>query len=74
MDKLNEKTNELTPEQMKTAAGGNDSGKDCYYCPGTQLDDTPCDRPLRQIDGALYRCVNSSCRLFGQNQFPTRSK
>ena len=86
MDKQNEKTNELTREQMGQISGGEEllfekrrellsrsQGTDCFYCPGTLLPTNErCGRVLQQVSGKLYRCTNPHCRLFTLDQYPSK--
>lgn len=83
MDKQNEMITELTPAQMEKVSGGGATydpsdglpaegdGLNCFYCSGTQLDGTPCGKPLEQVSGTLYRCTNPKCRKFTLDQYPT---
>ena len=78
MEKKEEKTNELTREQMEKATGGEiltDTGSnpgpapinsmETFKCPGNG-----CGQALKYIGGNLYRCTNPLCPLFALDQFP----
>ena len=72
MDMQDEKIIELSKKQMEKVTGGGQWGTDCFLCPG-HIDEegTPCQQPLRQVNGRLYRCFNPPCDLLGKDQFPS---
>lgn len=84
MDKQNENTSELNRKQMEKVSGGvvnpdsmiRQAGTDCFLCKGTVTDQltgvtTTCNHSLKQIRGALYRCVNPDCSMFTKDQYPS---